>query len=147
MLRVSIDEFIAALEPDADHPFLGRIPTDLDYEFRMWATVIQQGGWHRAHNHEKAWLSGVYYVQRPPAPDDRGGEYSGWIEFDGFTHYEGNEQYRGKVRRVEPEPGVLLFFPSYMLHATRPFSGDDYRISIAFDVILPRHESGPDGRG
>lgn len=133
-LRLSIDTFIDGLEADPDHPFLGRIPGE--YGFRMWATVIQQGGWHRAHNHEKAWLSGVYYVQCPHTGDD--GDASGWIEFDGFTHYGSNQLYSRKVRRVKPEPGLLLFFPSYMLHATRPFTGDDYRISIAFDVTPPR---------
>lgn len=138
-LRSSIDTFIAGIGDDPAHPFFGRIPAE--YEFKMWATVIQKGGWHRAHNHEKAWLSGVYYVQCPQVENEFDTTRSGWIEFDGFTHYGGNDAYRDKVRRVKPEPGLLLFFPSYMLHATRPFAGDDYRISIAFDVKPIRRRS------
>lgn len=138
-LRASIDTFIAGIQADTAHPFFGRIPSG--YDFRMWATVIQNGGWHRAHNHEKAWLSGVYYVQCPHVEDNADTPLSGWIEFDGFTHYGGNDTYGHKVRRVKPQPGLLLFFPSYMLHATRPFAGDGYRISIAFDV-KPHRVSG-----
>lgn len=132
-LRASIDTFIVGIQPDPAHPFFGRIPSK--YDFRMWATVIQRGGWHSAHSHEKAWLSGVYYVQCPHTRDEDEAGHSGWIEFDGFTHYGNNQSYRRKIRRVKPEPGLLLFFSSYMLHATQPFMGDDYRISIAFDVI------------
>jgi hypothetical protein len=35
---------------------------------------------------------------------------------------------------VEPEVGRLVLFPSYMWHGTVPFSGDDHRMTIAFDV-------------
>ena len=29
---------------------------------------------------------------------------------------------------------MLFFFPSYLFHRTLPFSGDERRISLAFDV-------------
>jgi hypothetical protein len=36
--------------------------------------------------------------------------------------------------RVAPEPGMLLLFPSYYAHSTRPTGVDEARICIAFDV-------------
>ncbi|MEO8925573.1 MAG: putative 2OG-Fe(II) oxygenase [Caulobacteraceae bacterium] len=35
---------------------------------------------------------------------------------------------------VKPEPGLLVLFPSYMWHGTVQFSGDQPRLTIAFDV-------------
>ncbi len=42
--------------------------------------------------------------------------------------------FKDKVRLVEPRPGLLVLFPSYFLHETVPFTGEDTRISLAFDV-------------
>jgi hypothetical protein len=39
-----------------------------------------------------------------------------------------------KTRLVEPRPGRLVLFPSYMPHSTVPSDADGDRISIAFDV-------------
>ena len=36
---------------------------------------------------------------------------------------------------IKPEPGLLALFPSYMWHGTVPFSGDETRLTIAFDVV------------
>ena len=36
-------------------------------------------------------------------------------------------------RTVEPEPGRLVLFPSYMWHGTRPFAEGE-RMTVAFDV-------------
>ena len=37
---------------------------------------------------------------------------------------------------VEPEPGMLVLFPSYMWHGTVPFAGEDAsRLSVAFDLL------------
>lgn len=128
-LRAAIDAFIGGIAADPAHPFFGRVPRA--YDFKMWATVLERGGWHRPHNHEEAWLSGVYYVQVPPA---EGAERSGWIRFDGFTRFPGTAAHAGKVREVRPEEGLLLFFPAYFLHATNPFAGGTHRISLAFDA-------------
>jgi hypothetical protein len=35
------------------------------------------------------------------------------------------------IRRIMPEPGKLIFFPSYFFHQTVPLSGTARRISIA----------------
>ena len=47
----------------------------------------------------------------------------------------------GAVRRqmetsgIQPEPGLMILFPSYFYHHTIPFHTDETRISIAFDLI------------
>ena len=35
---------------------------------------------------------------------------------------------------VEPAPGKLVLFPSYMWHGTIPFTDPSTRLSVAFDL-------------
>ncbi|MFB3078779.1 MAG: putative 2OG-Fe(II) oxygenase [Lysobacterales bacterium] len=39
------------------------------------------------------------------------------------------------VKRIRPEAGLMLLFPSYFYHGTVPFDYDAQRISIAFDIL------------
>lgn len=129
-LKAAIERFKAGLPVDPGHPFFGNIPDDTT--INLWATVLNGGGYHPPHHHEGNWLSGVYYAKlpRPAAGED----HAGWIEFDGFTHLPGMAEHGNFVRRVEPREGLLVLFPSYFMHGTVAFSGEDTRISLAFDI-------------
>jgi hypothetical protein len=35
---------------------------------------------------------------------------------------------------VEPKPGRLVLFPSFLFHGTRPFASGE-RLTIAFDLV------------
>ena len=39
----------------------------------------------------------------------------------------------GSVETIHPRPGLLFIFPSFLLHAVRPYRGDSLRISIAIN--------------
>ena len=39
------------------------------------------------------------------------------------------------LRYEKPEPGKLVQYPTYMWHGTVPFTGDETRLTIAFDVV------------
>ena len=96
-----------------------------------WSVQLASGGYHAPHVHPEGWLSSAFYVDLPAAVDAGGRE--GWIGFGAppFVcatptppeHYE------------KPEPGKLVLFPSYMWHGTVPFTGEDARLTIAFDVV------------
>ncbi len=127
-LLAEIGRFAAGLTTDSGHPFLGNVPDR--FKIKLWATVLKSGGYHRPHNHEHAWLSGVYYAKIPPA----GEAEAGWLKFDGFSGYRQLAAFKDKVRSVEPRPGLLVLFPSYFLPETVPFDSPDTRISLAFDA-------------
>jgi hypothetical protein len=38
-------------------------------------------------------------------------------------------------RTIEPRPGLLVLFPSYMWHGTVPFHSQQSRTTIAFDAV------------
>ena len=57
----------------------------------------------------------------------------GWIEFGGSA-YDFPEAPDTPKRRIQPEPGMMVVFPSYVFHRTIPFESDEIRVSIAFDA-------------
>jgi tetratricopeptide (TPR) repeat protein len=96
-----------------------------------WSVQLRPGGFHTPHFHSKGWLSSACHIELPAAVDAGGKE--GWLGF-GAPAFDG-------VRPLEPdhyekpEPGRLVLFPSYMWHGTVPFSGDQSRLTIAFDLV------------
>ncbi len=131
LIREVVAAYFEALPDDPDHPYARvRLPA---WDLVAWATVLGRQGHQQPHIHPGGWLSGVYYVQVP----EFGGPaeaHQGWIEFGGAPDSFVTSGEASSMR-YEPEPGLMLLFPSYFYHATVPYENDDTRISIAFDVI------------
>ena len=130
-----MSRFVSNLAPDDDHPFFGMIPGS--WTLNLWATILTGCGHHQAHLHDPYWLSGTYYVQVPASCRPADSTRAGWIEFDGFTRLPGLAEHTALVRRVAPIEGLLVMFPSYVMHQTVQFDGDDTRTGLSFD-IAPR---------
>jgi hypothetical protein len=99
-----------------------------------WSVRLVGGGFHANHVHPMGWLSSALYIALPP---DLGKEQAGWLTL-GEPQAELNLDLPPH-RMVEPKPGRLALFPSWMWHGTRPF-GEGERLTVAFDVAR-----GPDG--
>jgi uncharacterized protein (TIGR02466 family) len=97
-----------------------------------WSVSLRPGGFHKDHFHPQGWLSSAFYVETPDQALDAGNR-EGWIRFGRpplaldppleAAHY------------VRPQPGRLVLFPSYMWHGTEPFTTQERRMTIAFDVV------------
>ena len=83
-----------------------------------WAMVNRAGSQHPRHQHRVAILTGVYYVT------------SGSEDAITPTVFE----CEGGNLEVEPHPGRLALFRGDTWHAVPTYSGNDPRITIAFDV-------------
>ncbi len=114
------------------HPWVKFAPKS--WLVNAWGVVLGDQGHQTAHIHPEAWLSGVYYVALPEEGIGAGYGQDGWIELGSPL-----EQLVAKVtpptRRVQPEPGLMVTFPSSSCHRTIPFRGKGERVSIAFDVF------------
>lgn len=130
-LRAAIDGYRDSLKPDLEHPFFARIPDR--YRLTFIASILKSEGWHPAHIHESAWLSGVYYVRVPEAVLRAGEAHEGWLEF-GRPDFVLPEGFVPETAVFQPAEGSARFFPSYFYHGTIPFSGEGARIGIAFDA-------------
>ncbi|MGD0143201.1 MAG: tetratricopeptide repeat protein [Rhizomicrobium sp.] len=134
LLRARIDEavadYIAHMDPAADHPLLQRKNAEFEYS-DSWSARLHDCGFHTNHVHPKGWISSAYYVALPDVMGDAGGS-DGWIKF-GEPNFECG--LKDAVRRtVQPKVGTLVLFPSYMWHGTVPFRSQQSRTTIAFDV-------------
>jgi hypothetical protein len=93
----------------------------------MWSVKLRPGGFHVNHVHPKGWLSSACYVETVDRPGQEG-----WIRF-------GEPGVRTKPpleaqHAIEPKPGMLVLFPSYMWHGVTPFGGEKSRLTFAFDL-------------
>ena len=84
------------------------------------------------HLHPEGWISSCYYVTVPRETDDPETR-NGWIKF-GEPSFD--LPLKNPVRRaVQPIPGRLVLFPSYMWHGTIPLRAPSPRTTIAFDAV------------
>ena len=125
-----LQEYCAALGNSADHPLSAR--NRGEFAFRgCWSVELRRDGFHVNHIHPEGWLSSAYYVAVPEEVGDANLK-SGWLKFG-----EPNSPVPG-VRAelfVQPRPGRLVLFPSYMWHGTNAIHGDQPRLTVAFDAI------------
>lgn len=100
----------------------------------LWSVRVGPGGNHLSHYHGKGWLSSACYIQLPPSMDNPV-EGGGWLTF-GEPAVSGPDRLEAEYF-LRPQPGLLVLFPSWMWHGTRPFTGgaEDRRLTMAFDVV------------
>lgn len=147
----------AMLRP-GDSPLLGRVAAavtprlgefgDLLFGERlgwsikeMWVNVLDAGGRQAMHNHANSFISGVIYLT-PTHPDSR----TVFMKSPGGTDFAFKHDHAGVVTgpynadkwiSPQPEPGDLVFFPSYLMHAV-PANTGPRRITLALNAI-PTH--------
>jgi tetratricopeptide (TPR) repeat protein len=116
---------------DEDHPLSGRRAAGFAFA-GSWSSRLHDRGFHANHVHPQGWISSCYYVSVPDAALDRSAK-QGWIKFGepSFNTAMGNT-----IRRtIQPAPGRLVLFPSYIWHGTISFRSAAARTTIAFDAV------------
>jgi len=127
----AVNRYIAEMEPDDRHPFLSRRGRAFRYA-GSWSSRLQDCGFHVNHIHPSGWISSCYYAAVPDAVQDARGR-QGWIKF-GEPGLD--VPLKDPVRRaIQPKPGRLVLFPSYMWHGTIPFHDAAARTTIACDAV------------
>ncbi|MFO1018753.1 MAG: putative 2OG-Fe(II) oxygenase [Hyphomonadaceae bacterium] len=131
-----IKRYIAKLGRGAD-PLRARNAGD--YAFQgMWSIRMGAGGMHVNHVHPEGWISSACYIDVPRTMDGR----EGWIKFGepGISTLPAltPEHF------IEPAPGKLVLFPSYMWHGTVPYTDPSPRMTVAFD-LTPQALGGASG--
>ena len=99
-----------------------------------WANRLGRGDAFSPHVHSAAW-SGVYYADAGDSGaaggllllrDPRAGAHmveSPTSRFDGACSFQ-----------IAPETGLLVVFPSWLMHWVSPYDGERPRVSISFNV-------------
>ena len=110
----------------------------------MWVNVLDTGGHQAMHNHANSFVSGVVYLT-PTHPAAQ----TVFMKSPGGTDFAFRNDHAGttpgafnadKWVSPAPQPGDLVLFPSYLMHAVPPNPGER-RISLAFNAIPTRLDS------
>ena len=120
-------------------------PKDSSIETRInsaWIVSQYENEYNPVHGHTGCEISGVLYLKTPDVKDRRKiPSKEGKKDHDGditFT-YNSESQRSGEllskgVMQITPSRGLMLLFPSWLLHQVYPFIGKDERRSIAFNA-------------
>ena len=107
----------------------------------MWVNVLDTGGRQAMHNHANSFISGVVYLTHTH-PDAR----TVFMKSPGGTDFTFKNDHAAvttgtynadKWISMAPEPGDVVLFPSYLMHAV-PMNTGGRRITLAFNAI-PTH--------
>lgn len=128
---IAAAEAVTKLPDDPTHPFLRRKTTQFGFS-GSWSVRLKSGGFHVPHFHAEGWMSSAYYARLPQVSADGRERHEGWIQFGRPPEMFGLDLPPRRI--VEPQPGRLVLFPSYLWHGTIPFDGED-RLTAAFDYI------------
>jgi uncharacterized protein (TIGR02466 family) len=110
----------------------------------MWVNVLDTGGRQAMHNHANSFISGVVYLT-PTHPEAR----TVFMKAPGGTDFTFKNDHAKTITGTynadkwispTPEPGDLVLFPSYLMHAVPPNPGER-RITMSFNAIPTRLDS------
>jgi hypothetical protein len=107
----------------------------------MWVNVLDRGGRQAMHNHANSFISGVVYLTHTHAE-----ARTVFMKSPGGTDFAFKNDHAGvtpgpysadKWISPPPNPGDVVLFPSYLMHAV-PTNPGERRITMAFNAI-PTH--------
>ena len=139
-IRLAVADALHTFPIDGTHPFwrrnvAGTQAADIVFS-GAWSVRLSGQGFHTNHMHPKGWISSALYIAVPD-------EVSGATNDAGYIQFGAPEEKLGldlpPIRTIKPEVGSLVLFPSYMWHGTIPFSSEQPRITVAFDIV-PHNE-------
>jgi uncharacterized protein (TIGR02466 family) len=93
----------------------------------LWVNLLKAGGSHGGHIHPHAIISGTFYVEVPVG--------SGPIRFEDprLPLMMAAPPREGSFVTVQPRPGLLLLWESWLRHEVLAGSGKGERLSISFN--------------
>jgi uncharacterized protein (TIGR02466 family) len=133
-LRQRIVEMIKAVSATFVRPGAG--DQAFSYSLFGWANVIRNGQYASVHSHPKCQWSGVYYVSsgQPEPAEAPNGRLELIDPRAGANLMHAGSKLEERPL-IDPIPGVMVLFPSWLQHFVHPFFGKGERISIAFNVV------------
>lgn len=130
-ITAAVREHMAALPPaDPAHPLLRHRDAAMAIQ-GSWSVRLTNQGFHVNHVHPEGTLSSACYISLP-STIGKEATRDGWLEL-GRPPVELGLPLE-PLATIEPKPGRLALFPSYLFHGTRPFPEGE-RLTVAFDVV------------
>ncbi|MDI1309649.1 MAG: tetratricopeptide repeat protein [Methylotenera sp.] len=114
----------------ADCELIQSFPKELEFT-SSWYVRLRSGGYLERHIHEVGWISGAVYLVLPKEKKDpTEGCFEYGLHGDNYPLKHNNFP----VGIASPSVGDIVLFPSSLFHRTIPFTSNEERICIAFDL-------------
>lgn len=133
VLETAIARHVASFAKELQFD-LGRRKLKLD---SLWINVMEKGAIHAPHIHPHAAISGTYYVAAPPR--------SGVLRFEdprlpmmmaAPARKENASPQNRLFLDVQPKPGRLFLWESWLRHGVQTNGAPDQRVAISFNYSL-----------
>ena len=100
------------------------------FKIVSWSNRLKREGHNIPHIHPSGWVSGVFYLK---IPNKISGNEAG-IEFS--LHGDDHHVIKKNIPKtsIQPKIGDMILFPSSLFHRTIPFSSNEERVCVAFDL-------------
>jgi uncharacterized protein (TIGR02466 family) len=110
------------------------------YKFsQSWLTYKKPGQQHQLHNHPNSLISGVFYFgeidEKTPSIVFHKIPTTDSVPFIAPKYSRGKNPWNYHAFPIHPTPGMLLLFPSSVLHSVPLNNTDKVRCSLAFNVV------------
>ena len=94
----------------------------------LWVNLLKGGGQHSGHIHPHSVISGTLYIEVPPG--------AGAIRFEDprLPLMMAAPTRPGTFVTVDPAPGRLLMWESWLRHEVLPGTGRGERLSVSFNL-------------
>ena len=139
---------LTALIDETFQSALGRVASTFNrgaiqahWSWQGWAMVMERGDYSMVHDHADSDWSCVYYADAGEPADDAH-PHSGVLAFvDPRPAVSVNTPLKlfPSTWTLDPEPGMVVFFPPWLKHYVHPYQGSRPRISISYNM---KFESG-----
>ena len=111
-----------------------------------WVVSQYENEYNPLHNHNGCDISGVIYLKTPEVKGRRGMYHNdtktGKYDHDGDINFVYNaasqrnlDIFEKGLVQMKPNPGLMLMFPSYLLHTVYPFIGEGERRCLPFNAM------------
>ena len=102
-----------------------------DYDIYGWLVKMNSGGELHPHMHDTGWITGSIYINVPSNLNSESGNIVVSVNDREFPFSD----HEVKKNSIDIATGSICLFPSSLLHHTIPFSSQEERIVLAFDVL------------
>lgn len=123
-----VRDYLSRLTEQAPEPLARRRGKSYRYA-NLWSVRLTEGGAVPNLVHDRGWISGVYTVSLLPAERPQS-PHAGWLQFGQPNR---PPLKCGPERLIEPRPGQLVLFPSYVWHGVLSVEGAE-ALMLAFTL-------------
>jgi uncharacterized protein (TIGR02466 family) len=134
------NDLIDAIEDQINFCMQSQFDLQKNKKFKLdnlWINISKKNNYNYSHNHPMSYYSGVYYIQCP--------ENCGNIVFEDSSNNVVDLLYRNQKIKEDNKmfenyyynvkEGLMILFPSNLMHRVEPNQSDEDRISISFNLI------------